>query len=126
MTNKSLADFIGITEQALYKWRKERPNLFAIAMFYKEHFNNIDNDNIDLKNPSLKKVFDKISNTLKLGVSTLYQWQTTRPELYTFLLKAFSREKSEIETYYSMLDPHDQEMYLCEIKAKVLRKQKKG
>ena len=71
---------------------------------------------------STKEKLDNIAHSLKLGLSTLYQWKTSRPELYTFLLAAFSREKSEIETYYSMLDPQDQEMYLCEIKAKVLRK----
>lgn len=40
MNNKELAKFIDISEQALYKWRKERPNLYKIAMFYKDNINN--------------------------------------------------------------------------------------
>lgn len=63
-----------------------------------------------------------IAKKLKIGVSTIYQWKNTRPELYNFLLENSVIQKSEIEKYFEMLDKEEQEMYLFEIKARVLRK----
>jgi len=40
MNNKELANFLDISEQAFYKWKKNRPNLYKIAIFYKESINN--------------------------------------------------------------------------------------
>lgn len=63
-----------------------------------------------------------IAKKLKIGLSTIYQWKNTRPELYNFLLNNSVIQKSEIEKYFEMLDKEEQEMYLFEIKARVMRK----
>lgn len=73
----------------------------------------------------MDKNLANIAKKLKIGVSTIYQWKNTRPELYEFLLKNSVIQKSEIEKYFEMLDKEEQEMYLHEIKARVMRKKLK-
>lgn len=70
----------------------------------------------------MDKKIANIAQKLKLGVSTIYQWKKTRPELYEFLLNNSGMNKSEIDTYFGMLDKEEQKMYLHEIKARVIRK----
>lgn len=79
MNNKELAQFLDISEQALYKWRKERPNLYKIAMFYKEHLNN---------------------SLVELDENT------------KLLL-----------TYFEKLNDKEKEYFLCEMNARILKKE---
>lgn len=64
MNNKELAQFLDISEQALYKWRKERPNLYKIAMFYKERLNDSLGE-IDEKTQLLLSYFERLSEKEK-------------------------------------------------------------
>lgn len=64
MNNKELAQFLDISEQALYKWRKERPNLYKIAMFYKEKLNDSLGE-IDEKTKLLLRYFEKLNEKEK-------------------------------------------------------------
>ncbi len=68
----------------------------------------------------------KIAEKLKIGLSTLYQWRTTRPELYSFLVENSATQKSEIDSLFELLDESEREMYLSEIRARVLRKKDQG
>ena len=61
MNNKELANFLQISEQALYKWKKNRPNLWKIANFYKEHINN-SLENKNEKTKLLFSLFEKLTN----------------------------------------------------------------
>lgn len=70
----------------------------------------------------MEKNLAEIAKMLKIGTSTIYQWKKTRPELYEFLLSNSVMQKSEIEKYFDMLSNEEKEMYLHEIKARVLRK----
>lgn len=64
MNNKELAKFLDISEQALYKWRKERPNLYKIAMFYKEKLNDSLGE-IDEKTKLLLSHFERLTDKEK-------------------------------------------------------------
>jgi len=64
LNNKELAQFLDISEQALYKWRKERPNLYKIAMFYKEKLNDSLGE-IDEKTKLLLRYFEKLNEKEK-------------------------------------------------------------
>lgn len=64
MNNKELAKFLDISEQALYKWRKQRENLYKIAMFYKESINN-DLVGKDEKTKLLFTYFEKMNEKEK-------------------------------------------------------------
>lgn len=64
MNNKELAKFLDISEQALYKWRKERPNLYKIAMYYKDQLNNSLGD-IDENTKLLLTYFEKLNDKEK-------------------------------------------------------------
>jgi len=60
MNNKELANFLDISEQAFYKWRKNRPNLYKIAIFYKDSINN-SLGNKDEETKLLLSYFDKLN-----------------------------------------------------------------
>ena len=64
MNNKELAQFLDISEQALYKWRKERPNLYKVAMFYKEKLNDSLGE-IDEKTKLLLSYFENLTEKEK-------------------------------------------------------------
>lgn len=64
MNNKELAQFLDISEQALYKWRKERPNLYKIAMFYKEKLNDSLGE-LDNKTKLLLSYFEQLNEKEK-------------------------------------------------------------
>lgn len=64
----------------------------------------------------------ELAKSLKIGVSTIYQWKKTRPELYEFLLSNSVIQKNEITKYYEQLTNEEQEMYLTEIKAIIMRR----
>lgn len=59
-----MAQFLDISEQALYKWRKERPNLYKIAMFYKEKLNDSLRE-LDDKTKLLLSYFDHLNEKEK-------------------------------------------------------------
>jgi len=40
MTNKELANFLGITEPTIYNWKKEKPNLYNVIMEWKNNAEN--------------------------------------------------------------------------------------
>ncbi len=60
MNNKELANFLDISEQAFYKWRKNRPSLYKIAIFYKDSVNN-SLANKDNETKLLLSYFDKLN-----------------------------------------------------------------
>jgi len=64
MNNKELAKFLDISEQALYKWRENRPNLWKIAIFYKNSINN-SLGNKDEKTKLLLSNFEKLNDEEK-------------------------------------------------------------
>lgn len=59
-----MAQFLDISEQALYKWRKERPNLYKIAMFYKEKLNDSLGE-LDNKTKLLLSYFEQLNEKEK-------------------------------------------------------------
>jgi acyl CoA:acetate/3-ketoacid CoA transferase alpha subunit len=70
-----------------------------------------------------------IANSLDIGISTLYKWKKTREKLFSHIVENYNKksiienkEKSEIEKYFNELEEIEKEMYLAEIKARVLRK----
>lgn len=70
--------------------------------------------------------YKKISQKLKIGLSTLYQWEKTRPELYEFIVNnSVIQKESEIEKIYNQLTEEEKEMYLSEMKAIVIRRKLK-
>lgn len=75
MTNKELAEYIGITEQTIYNWKREKPNLYKIIT--------------DFKNKTINK---------------------------------FSKQEQEILKTFDELTEDEKEMFLYEMKARVLRR----
>ena len=77
----------------------------------------------------MNEIYEKLAKKLKIGKSTIYQWKKTRPELYEYIIKNFqnteNEEENEILKYYKQLEKKEKEMYLAEIKARVLRKELK-
>jgi len=65
-----------------------------------------------------KKTLSKIIN---VNLKTIYNWEKNRPELYKYLMDC-GKNKSEIEELFEQLDDIEKEMYLSEIRAKILRK----
>ena len=85
----------------------------------------------------MKIDYKKISEKLKIGKSTLYQWKTKRPELYNFIINSlqnteykdidnnnFQITEKEKQMIISLreLNEEEQELYYHEIKARALRK----
>lgn len=70
----------------------------------------------------MDKNITKIAKELKIGISTLYQWKKTRPELYEYLIRNSEIQKNEITELFELLEKEEQEMYLTEMKARILRK----
>ncbi|BCD60030.1 MULTISPECIES: hypothetical protein [unclassified Nitratiruptor] len=80
----------------------------------------------------MKTDYEKIAEKLKIGISTLYQWKKTRPELYDFIINSFhitengNNKKTDIKKelckYLEDLTQEELELYYHEIKARALRK----
>ncbi len=74
----------------------------------------------------MNETYEKLAKKLKIGKSTIYQWKKTRPELYEYLIKNLqnteNKENEEILKYFKKLEKNEKEMYIAEIKARVLRK----
>jgi len=69
---------------------------------------------------------------LDISLATLYNWEKSKPELIKLInlgLKAENNESTEdendIKKYYKELTKEEQDMYLFEIKARVMRKKLK-
>ena len=68
---------------------------------------------------------------LDVSLATLYNWEKTKPELIKLVnlgLKdelAIENEEENINTYYKQLTKEEQEMYLAEMKAIVMRRKLK-
>jgi len=64
---------------------------------------------------------------INVSLATIYNWEKTKPQLISLIDKGIQLEngtaaKNEIEKYFNQLNEQEQEMYLSEIKARVLRK----
>jgi len=74
----------------------------------------------------------KISNSLNIGLSTLYKWKNdeNRKVLYDFIIENFERNSStiknieniEILEYFNKLTEDEQRMYKSEMEVRILRK----
>lgn len=69
---------------------------------------------------------------LDISLATLYNWEKSKPELIKLInlgLKVENNENTEdendIKKYYKELTKEEQDMYLFEIKARVMRKKLK-
>lgn len=68
---------------------------------------------------------------LDVSLATLYNWEKTKPELIKLVnlgLRdelAIENEEENINTYYKQLTKEEQEMYLAEMKAIVMRRKLK-
>lgn len=67
---------------------------------------------------------------INVSLATLYNWEKTKPELINIINNGIKLENglienNEIEKYFNQLNQEEQEMYLSEIKARVLRKKLK-
>lgn len=68
---------------------------------------------------------------LDVSVATLYNWEKTKPELIKLINLGLkdevneTNEKETINTYYKQLTTEEQEMYLAEMKAIVMRRKLK-
>ena len=73
----------------------------------------------------------EIADLLELEVRTLYNWEKSRPKLYEFIRNSlninkeqYSKEK-ELLNIFENLTEIEQEFYLAEMKAKVLKRKLK-
>lgn len=69
---------------------------------------------------------------IDVSVATLYNWEKTKPELIRLINLALkdevieNNEDENINTYYKQLTQDEQEMYLAEMKAIVMRRKLKN
>lgn len=68
-----------------------------------------------------------IAKRINVSLATLYNWEKTKPELIQLIEQGIQYEKGNtkenpITEYFNELDKNEKEMYLAEIKARVLRK----
>ena len=65
---------------------------------------------------------------MKISLATIYNWEKTKPELMKLVKLGIKYEEgttekeNEINILFNQLDEDEKEMYLAEIKARVLRK----
>lgn len=68
---------------------------------------------------------------IDVSVATLYNWEKTKPELIRLINLGLkdeiieANEEENINTYYKQLTQDEQEMYLAEMKAIVMRRKLK-
>ena len=72
----------------------------------------------------------KLAEILDIPLSTLYNWRKNKPKLFQYIENCYknsenniNNEKTEIEKYFEKLTEKEKEMYLAEIKARVLRRE---
>lgn len=71
-----------------------------------------------------------LAKRINVSLATIYNWEKEKPELITLIKNGLKFEKGEIKNndlqeYYEKLTGEEQEMYLSEIKARILRKKLK-
>jgi len=68
----------------------------------------------------------EIAEKINVSLATIYNWEKTKPELLKLIKLGIEKEKgitkNEINQLYEQLEEEEKEMYLAEIKARVLRK----
>ena len=64
---------------------------------------------------------EELSKLIDIPIRTLYNWEEKRPKLYKYLMECNSKE-SEIEKLFNELTEEEQELYLSEMKARILRR----
>lgn len=71
----------------------------------------------------------EIADLLDIEIRTLYNWEKKRPKLYDFIINSLNIEKEnfskrkELLKIFENLTELEQEFYLAEMKAKVLKRQ---
>lgn len=70
----------------------------------------------------------QIAKRIKVSLATMYNWEKTKPELIKLIEYGLKYESGEIEQneilkYFEKLKKIEQEFYLSEIKAKVLKRE---
>ena len=77
---------------------------------------------------------EEIAKRINVAVKTVYNWKETRPELYDVIKKGLGiepknvnitidKEEKELHQLIKKLDKREKEMYIFEIKARLLRKE---
>lgn len=70
----------------------------------------------------------ELAKRIKVSLATLYNWEKTKPELIKLINLGLKielgtpKKESEIKHYFEQLNEDEKEMYLSEIKARILRK----
>jgi len=68
---------------------------------------------------------DKIAKLLNISRTTLHNWKKEKPYLYKIIMNHFNNEQNgenELLKLFDELTEIEKEMYISEIKARVLRK----
>lgn len=76
---------------------------------------------------------DEIANKLNIARKTVFNWRNNRKELYSVILKGLEKDNSvnntlnkktdELIKLLEKLSNEEKEMYIYEIKARILRKE---
>ena len=72
---------------------------------------------------------EEIAKLLNITRTTLHNWKKEKKYLYKIVMEHFKKKENkteEIEELFEQLDDIEKEMYLSEIKARVLRKKIDG
>jgi DNA-binding XRE family transcriptional regulator len=69
----------------------------------------------------------ELAKRINVSLATLYNWEKTKPELTNIIENGLKfengfTENNEIQKFFNQLSEDEQEMYLSEIKARILRK----
>ena len=76
-----------------------------------------------MKNGQSEK--EQLSNLIDVPIRTIYNWEKNRPKLYNFLMNCLNNSNnnlSDIEKVFNELTDTEKEMYLSEMKARILRR----
>ena len=126
-TKKEIAELLGIDRKTLDNWQKNRPFLYQIVS---EYFSRQEEKKEGEKGEVSADVMQKeICYQLKISRATLHNWRRTKPYLYGFIMEHFDKKRGRLEWedevvgLFERLTPKEQEMYLSEIRARVLRRE---
>jgi len=70
-----------------------------------------------------------LADEMNVPLSTVYSWEKSKPKLMELVKlglkykEGTKKEENEVLHYYEKLSNNEQEMYLAEMKARVLRKE---
>ena len=71
----------------------------------------------------------EIAKIIKKDITTLYNWEKSRPKLYNFIIENINNRYEntskieELRKYFEKLSEIEQEYYLSSLKVKVLEKE---